>query len=949
MQEVLLSTKLKIPPGRKNLVIRPRLIEQLNAGLEGKVILVTAPAGYGKTTLLSEWSARCSPRRRVTWLSLDKDDDDLARFLAYFVAALQAIEPDICLAVSSMLQPPQPAPIPSILSYLINDLACLAGDFVIFLDEYHLIESQPIHNALAYLLDHMPDQMHIVLSTRADPPLPLARLRARGELLELRAADLCFNAREVEELFNDTLGLSLSSHEIEALAARTEGWISGLQLAAYALKSLSRHEPDSESIHRFIGEFAGSNRHILDYLLEEVLERQTEKIQTFLLQTSILDRLTGPLCDAVTEIEDTRIEDTRIEDTREESCKPTTAHNSQRSIHHSQQIIEYLEHNNLFIVPLDEERRWYRYHRFFADLLRQRLLQVQPEKIPSLHRGASQWFERNGYIAAAIDHSLSAGDFDHAAYLIEQAAEPTINRSETSLFLTWVEQLPDASIRARSALCIFHALALLLNSQKFEAIETRLEQARAAAPEGAIAVETAALRALLAMLKGDIQKSIQLSRSALEVLTEDQLLFQSLAADNLGMCYVLSGDLPSASQAFEEVVRIAQRSGNTMMAVAALSNLAGLQVVQGHLHGAWAHYQEILELATDRNGRRLPVAGKALFGLGELAREMNDLEAASHYLTEAIDLLTQFVEIGLVIALLSLARVRQAQGDWDSAWDLLHQAQQKAGESRSVQMDDRLVEVARARFSIQQGRYDQALSWAKERRLDENPLAGISVAAGSPGFDIIEPEYLTLARLYLAQGFPEKALEILEAMLEIDERKGRVRRMIEVLSLQAVALETKGEVDHALTVLERALAIAGLEGYARTFIDEGTPMKRLLHQAVQRGIEPEYAGRLLAALLEQEGSGRRSKIPGGYPAGVPPSLPLSPGWKPETGTIEPLSDRELEVLQLIAQGMSNSEVAARLVISFSTVKGHTTNIYSKLMVNSRTQAVARARELGILS
>ena len=922
MPDPLLATKFYIPPPPAGQVQRPRLMARLNECLTRKLALVCAPAGYGKTTLVSEWVSQLQ-NARVGWLSLDEADSDLARFLRYLIAVIGKVEPGagesaLALVYSPRFGSPKAQPLEALLNTLVNDLVLILDPIVLVLEDYHVVHAEPIHQSIAYLLDHLPPHVHFVITSRAEPPLPLSRLRGRGQLVELRTKDLRFSDDEAVEFFNRSLQFGLGLEKVAVLTGRTEGWIAGLQMAAVLM--LNRDDVDA-----FIHDFTGSARFIMDYLVEEVLQQQPDQIQQFLLSTSILDKLCGELCDEIL------IEESQpgMQLGRGSSASPSAS------------TLSYLERANLFLVPLDDRQEWYRYHRLFADLLRKRLGLASPELIPALHQRASQWFERNGYIPEAITHRLAAGDFDRAAYLVEQAAEPTLNRSETSLFLTWVEQLPDASIRARPSLCVFHALALMLSNQKLEAIQIRLEQAQAAAPDEALAGEIAALRALLTMLSGDIPKSIQLSRLALELLTEDRQLFQCLAADNLGMCYVLSGDLSSASQAFEQVLRIAQRSGNKMMAVAALSNLTGLQVVQGRLRQAWAGYQEMLELATHRSGRRLPVAGKVLFGLGELAREMNDLEAASRYLTEANELLKQFVEVGVVIACLSLARVRQAQGDWEGAWDLLHQAQQLAAESRSVQMDDRLVEVAQAHFWIRQGRYEQARSWAKERRLNENTLAVISAGAGSPGFDMVEPEYLILARLYLAQGEAEQALEVLAALLAIDERKGRGRRMIEVLALQAVALEAQGEVDHALNVLQRALAIAGPEGYVRTFIDEGAPMKRLLHQAVQRGIEPEYAGRLLAALLEQENVA-------GYPERFHPSLPQTPIWKPAVGLIEPLSGRELEVLQLIAQGLSNSEVAARLVISLSTVKGHTANIYSKLAVNNRTQAVARARELGLL-
>jgi LuxR family transcriptional regulator, maltose regulon positive regulatory protein len=921
----LLTTKFYYPQPRHALVKRARLSARLNESFRCKLALISAPAGYGKTILLVEWLSQISDAR-VGWLSLDEGDNDMARFLGYLIAAFQEAETGAGEKALEMLYAPraryaQSLPINTLLDILVNDLAPVADPVILILEDYHLIQLQQIHEALTYLIEHMPANVHLVITSRAEPPLPLSRLRGRGQLVELHAKDLRFTDQEAAEFLNRSMGLNLDIDKVRLLSARTEGWIAGLQMAAVSLSN--REDADS-----FIEAFTGSNRYIMDYLVEEVLQGQPERIQEFLQTTCLLDRLSGELCDEV-------LEEAAVFEGRAGSglIAPRSA-----------AMLNALDRANLFIIPLDDRQEWYRYHRLFADLLRKRQKQTNPQLAPRIHARASRWFEQDGNLPEAIDQSFSAGDLERAAHLIEQAAGPVFSRSETNLFLSWVKKLTDPVIQSHPNLSIYYALALLVNNHKLEEVEAWVRQAETSAPGGALAGEASTLRGLIGMLRGDIAGGIQLSRQALEGLPEEQVLFQSLAADNLGMCYVLSGDMPSAIQAFEQVVRIAGRSGNTMMAASALANLAGLQYVQGHLREAWANYQKILGLATVSGGRRLPVAGKALSGMGELAREWNDLQAAAGYLSEAIELLTQYVEIGVVFCHLSLARVRQAQEDWESAWRLFSKAQELAAETRGIPIDDRLVEVFQARFAIQLGDYETALSWAQKRKLEDNDWAGLRGGAGSLGLDMLESEYITLARLYLAQNLPQKALQVLVQLQAIDEEKGRGRRLVEVLCLQAIASQAMGEMDTAITRLGRALALAKPEGYVRTFIDEGAPLKRLLKQAVGQGIEPEYAAGLLAAM---QSVGPGDHLPAQASMGRERFTTASSG-EFDSGPIEPLSERELEVLQLVALGLSNPEIGARLVISLSTVKGHTANIYSKLGVNSRTQAVARARKLGIL-
>jgi len=912
MDTPLLTTKLYIPPVRLELVSRPRLIERLNAALDRKLTLISAQAGFGKTTLLSEWVLKCGCP--VAWVSLDESDNDLARYLAYFVAALQTIEADIGEGALSAFQAPQPPPIESVLTGLINEIAVVREKFVLVLDDYHVIEAQPIHDALTFLLDHLPPQMHLVIATRVDPPLPIARLRGRGQLTELRQTDLRFTLDEVAEFLNQVMGLELSADDVAALASRTEGWIAGLQMAAVSMQG-------REDIAGFIQAFTGSSRYILDYLVEEVLQRQPDSVQAFLLQTAILDRLTGPLCDAVTGQDG------------------------------SQAILNRMERANLFIVPLDEERRWYRYHHLFAELLRQRLHQTYPDLVPTLHRRASEWYEQSGHMAAAIDHALSAEDFERAAHLIEQVAEPTLMRSEFATFLSWVEALPNDVIRARPLLCVYHAGMLLLSGHPLEVVEARLQEAVEADTASSVSGEVAVFRALIATYQGETRQSTELAHRALELLPEDRLFLRSLVAGFLGLNYFYSGDVVAATQALDEAARISQQAGNLMNAVLALCHLAELSMIQGQLYEAQAFYDRALKLAVDGQGRPRPIAGMALIGLGMLVREWNDLEAATRHLMQGIELTKKWGEVGAIQGYIALARVKQVQGDVGGAREAIQTARQLAVQFDAMEMDDLLVAMQEAQLWVAQGNLEAAVCWVEERGLapsacparpersrgkqsrmeveglDRDADSGRVEEAGGASPLLRTLEHITLARVYIAQGRPDEALEVLKPLLQRAESAGWIGFVIEILALQALALQGQGDILPAVTALERALSLAEPEGYVRIFVDEDEPMADLLRHTASRGIAPTYVAKLLAA-FEVEG------------LAVSPSN-LQP-------LIEPLSERELEVLRLLTTHLSSTEIADELVISVNTVRSHIKSIYSKLNVHSRMDAVQRARELELL-
>jgi LuxR family maltose regulon positive regulatory protein len=892
MTDALLTTKLYIPPARPDLVPRIRLLESLDEGLAVKLTLVSSPAGSGKTTLLSQWVKRS--QARVAWVSLDDSDNDLARFLTYIIAALQTIEPDLGEATLTMLQSPHPPPLEAALTALINDVAealAIEGEcpLVLVLDDYHLIAARPVHTALTFLLDHLPQQMHLIVATRADPPLPLSRLRGRGQLTELNAEDLQFTRDEAAAFLNHIMQLNLSAEDISVLTSQTEGWIVGLQMAAISIRR-------QQNAKNLIQALSRSSRYILDYLAEEVLQQQSEDIQSFLLQTAILDRLAGPLCDAVTGSKG------------------------------SQSTLEELERANLFIIPLDNEHRWYRYHHLFADLLYQRLQRIHHAEIPALHRRASEWLTQNAFMLLAVDHALLSGDSDWAADLVESIAEETLMRSEITTFLGWVEALPDNTVRGRPLLCAYHAVAAFLGGRPLATVEGRLRDAMAGNAADSASAGVAACQALIAAFQGDLHRSIELSHKALDDIPENHPLLRGFIAWNLGFANAMGNDLTSAIHSFEQAFTISRAAGNLMVAVLALSQMAEFSMLQGQLHEARRLYEQALELAFDKRGRMLPIAGAAKIGLAELLREWNDLEAATEHLTEGLELTRQWGEIGTLDGYIALARIRQAQGDEEGASDSIRRAEKLAVRFDTTDMDDILVAIHQARLWIAQGKPEAAARWCEERRL-RSPEAGEESSTIPYAFFMRLLEYTTLARVCITQGQYDEAVEALETSLGEAGRLGWKGIFIESLILQALALQAQGNTPEAVTAIEQALSLAEPQGYVRLFVDEGQPMMQLLYEAASQGIFPEYVGRLLAAF---------------------PQTDIIETAAQSVDMVEPLSEREREVLSLIAEGLTNQEIAQQLAISLPTVKWHTGNIYGKLGVKNRTQAVSKARILRIL-
>ncbi len=894
MSTPILAAKHYAPLFRPDTVLRPRLMERLDEGMRSRLILVSAPAGFGKTTAVSEWTTGCSRLEsgvRAAWLSLDEADSDPARFLAYLVAALQTVAADVGQAVLGMLESPEPPRVESMLTALLNEIATLPHHVVLVLDDYHLVDSGPVDEALAFLLEHLPPQLHLVVATREDPRLPLARWRARGQLTELRAADLRFTPSEAAEFLNRVMGLDLSAEDIAALETRTEGWIAGLQLAALSIQG----RPDAAG---FIQAFTGSNRFVLDYLVEEVLQRQPDDARSFLLQTSILDTLCGALCDAV------------------------TGHM------HGAAALERLERDNLFVVPLDDERRWYRYHHLFADVLQAHLLEQQLDQVPALHRRASEWYEANGARSDAIRHALAARDFDWAADLIERAGPSVVTASQTALWLDWAKSLPDELIRARPVLSVWHAYALL-GSGDLEAAEARLTDAERwlepGRSEATIPADEAELRSLLATIAvarayrahslGDVPGTVKHAQRVLELLPEGDNPRRLQGIALIAMTHWASGDLEAADRQFVDYSQRLLAAGNTADAISAMTVLPDIRPAMGRLRGAIDALTRLL-LVVDQGEPLLPEAADLYRGLGELVLEQGDLATAAAHLLRSKELGEQGeMPIWRWRWRVAQARLLEAAGDMEGALGLLDEAERLF--VRTPLPDARPLAAMKARIWAAQGRVPEALEWARERGLSvDDDLSYLH-----------EFEHVTLARVFIAQGEQEgaasavhDALALLGRLLTAAEQGGRTGSAIEILALQALAHQAHGDTPLALKSLERALALAEPEGYVQAFVNQGPPMAHLLEEAASRGLAPDSARRLLAAFLST-GSDRAQTL---------------------------LSDRETEVLQLIAAGLTNREIAERLYLSLYTVKAHARSIYDKLDAHSRTQAVARARELGIL-
>lgn len=906
--EVLLATKLHVPRPLPGFVPRRRLAEALGDGLARGRVLVCAPAGFGKTALLADWAREAG--QPVAWLSLDGGDSDPARFWRYAVAALDRARPGLAGRVG----PLPPGSSEGLVTALVNELAADPGPdgVLLVLDDFHLVEPGPVHGSVAFLLENLPPGLRVVVSGRADPPLPLARLRARGQLAELRAADLRFTGAEAAALLAQTAGPGLPAGAVTALAARTEGWAAGLQLAALSL----RGHADAAG---FAAAFSGSHRFVLDYLADEVLDGQPAQVRAFLLETSVLEQLTGELCDAVT------------------------------GRAGSQAMLAGIERAGLFLVPLDEVRGWWRYHHLFTDLLRARLQAEQPGRVQALHRAAAAWCEEHDLADDAVRHALAAGDAAWAARLVERRVEALLGRSEGVTLRRWLSALPAQAVRERPRLCLAQAYGAAMGFQ-LEALEARLDDAERAfavsgdepyepslgPPQGDsvlanVPAGIAFLRASLARLRGDAALATGYNRQALAQLGEGDWLMRFFVRWNQAVADWLGGRLGPAEHGLAEVLAERRAAGEFFagfLPMRVCHDLGEVQRARGHLDAALATYRQALEVAGASSQPAL--TGPAHVGLAQVLYERNELTAALDHATLGATLcrqltFTQSLATGLAV----LARIRQAHGDEAGALEAMGEAGQ-AGLSPQVAALLNPVPSQRARLLLAQGDVRAAAQWAA--------AAGLS-PGGEPDYPD-EPAYLVLARVLLAQHEPGRSLTLLQRLLAAAAGQGRTGSVIEIQALRALALAACGDRASALDALTEAVTLGGRHGYLRTLADEGAPMRALLSQLSEgrpgqqhpaRRLDPGYLATLLRAcsLADATPPGRRA-------AAAPPGL------------AEPLTGRELEVLRLIAAGRSNQRIAHDLVVALDTVKKHVTHVLGKLGATNRTEAVAWARQLGLV-
>lgn len=874
----LLETKHHVPRQHGRLVPRTRLVERLQRGLEQKVSLITAPAGFGKTTLLAEWLGMSG--RAVGWLSLDTSDSEPSLFWAYFIKTLRRCHPTVGLQALSVLQSGHTRDSHAVVRLLINDIHATDADFVVVLDDYHLIDSEEIHQALAFLIDHQPPGLHLALVSRSEPPLPLARLRARGELSEIRAADLRFTDTEAVNFLSDVMGIELSPVEAAQLERRTEGWVAGLKLAALSIRA-------GRDLHGPISSSGPDGRYVADYLIEEVLLSQSERIRHFLLDTSILERLTPALCNTVTGLADAR------------------------------ETLELLEKRNLFLVPLDDRRECYRYHHLFRDVLRTTLVREDPSRERLLHRRASLWFQEAGPRLEAVRHAVAAGDHERAAELLE-TEWPAKDRSfHTAAWLRSVKELPQELVQGRPVLGMGYAWALL-NAGELDPAEValnRVEQHLSTAPADRVTVdparcetlpaEVASARVYLAQARGSARMTVAQAEDALRLVPEGDHAGKATGLALLSLARWADGDLEPAYDGFSEALRHMRLADERLSAIRGAFVLGDLRVAQGRLREAVACYREGLREAEAYCGPGVPETDELYLGLSEVYREWGDLELARSSLRAMEDASRSRAYAGNRQRwCISMARILEAEGDLEGSDAMLVEA--LAQQVLTPLPRARPIGAMRARNAMARGQRAWADRWVRDAR----------VTIGEAPTFLREFELITFARLLLARAQPTEALPLLARLAE----HGSGGNRIEVLVLQARALADLRETSRATEVLARSLEEAESEGYLRVFVDEGDPIRTLMQGLTQMG----SAANVLAA-FPPSGSLLKQPIPG-----------------------ESITPREVEILRLLNEGLRNQDIADRLFISPATVKRHLANAYEKLGVRHRTGALIRARKLGLL-
>jgi LuxR family transcriptional regulator, maltose regulon positive regulatory protein len=901
----LLATKFTIPPIRSAWLARSRLVDALNEAMDRELILVCTPAGFGKTTLLADWAQ--GAKWPVAWLCLDPQDSDPTRFWRYVVAALDRAGVSVGDRVLSLVEGSSATSSRGLVTALINELEGLPDEFALVLDDYHMIESRSVHEDLTYLLTHAPAQLHLIVSTRSDPPLPLSRFRARNKLAELRTADLRFTPEESAAFLREVWGLDLPPEALAALDTRTEGWAVGLQLAALSLRE--RPDPDE-----FLAAFTGSHRYVLDYLSEEVLEQQRDSVRSFLLQSSILERLSGPLCDAVTGRSD------------------------------GQAMLEELERANLFLVPLDEERRWYRFHNLFGDLLRVRLQLGEAGPVPELHQRAAAWFEQHELIDEAIRHASAAGDVPWAARLVERHLDGILRRGEGVVLERWLSVLPDDVVRSNPALCLAQGL-MQLHVGELDRVERLVEEAERAyvhAPErrelvvpteGGMVSEVPAavslVRAEIAAARGDADESAEHARSALVHMGEEEYGPQFWARWLLSCADWTAGRLKAAESGFTELLAEGRAAPAAYPLMSSSYALGQVQRAEGKLGGALRTYREGLHFTKKDGTLSTFHAAEAHIGMAQVLYERNQLEDALQHVTEGIELSRPVVEFHLPsVGLVTLAWIRQAMGEANRALETMNQADDTESSTDIASLANP-APAERARLLLLQGQPEDAAKWAEERGLTDQDEVSYSR----------ERDYLVLARVLLASGDPHRALGILERLDALAESQARKGSLIQIRAVRSQALQSVGDHRAALALLAETLALARPEGYVRVFADQGAPMAALL-QSLVRG-----AHRDAGAAMPTRARRHLNRVVRAFEPAV---RRAEKAVRVHAGTVEPLTDRELEVLRLIAAGKRNREIARDLVVTLDTAKKHVSHIFAKLGAANRTEAVAQARDLGVI-
>ena len=900
----LLKTNLRIPPLHGELIARTVLMDKLALALSFPLTLIAAPAGFGKTTLLSQWvsvSKAGNVPERVAWVSLE-NECDLRRFWTYITTTLDEVQPGVGKSVLTSMDTPQPN-IHAAVRNLINEISEVEKDFILVLDDYHHIEDSTIHASLTFFIEHLPSNLHLIVASRSQPPLPLARWRASNQLYELREDDLRFTSEEVTAFFNEAKGLKLLPQEITALETRTEGWVAGLQLVALAIQGF-----DQGSKHSFVSAFTGSQRYILDYLVEEVLQRQPDHIKSFLLETSVLTHFNASLCKAVTGHED------------------------------SQSILENLERAHLFTTPLDYEQRWYRYHHLFRDVLYHQLTRIKPDAVLELHRRAMEWFIHAERTEDAIRHASAAHEWDQAIKLIEPVIGTAWNRAEIRKIIEWLERLPSEQLDSHPNLSLYYSRALLHGGQ-LESADRRLQKAekllraglrKSSNGDDQLLGTICALRTTAAAVSREPKDALDLGSEALSLLPPDNTNMRAYALNAMGVAHYHLGNLADAARLLAEGGELARKAGVLRSMMVAASFRAEALMGQGQIRQAELILRQALdEIAIAQRPTQpwTPATSLICAIYGHILYEWNRLEECECYLNEAIELGQQHAfSRPLWLAYHTLIQLKLASGDQNGALAMFKQLQHYQ-RVHSLPVPVRLIQAKQVRAWLILGQFEDAEHWARTYKVEW---------ISSPVF-IQEFESITLARVYLSQNQFEKGLALLHQLRLHVESSDRRGHLIEILALTALAQHALGQTQRALETLQRALQMAEPEGYLRTFVDAGHPMAALLYQVLALGLFPEYVARLLSLVPTDEGtrpvSSTQSIVTNTQPA--------------DESLIQPLSQRELEVLQLMASGASNEDIAAKLVIANTTAKKHVSNILQKLGVANRTQAVARGRSLGL--